>query len=220
MSFTKDALLGTAAALAFTVAVFGTPALAQNDGGSQQQQAGPQAGSGDAMNGGGQAGDRDLLVATVGAAEIRESDVMAALAGLPERARQQPPRVLVPAVVNQLILRELALEAAREANLAEDPEVVAITGDGDEDRLEQALVRVWFQRELADRVSEADIEAAYEDLQEANPDMDRSLSEVRPQIRDMLQRQAASAVGAELREDAEITFYNEEGDPVETGGQQ
>jgi hypothetical protein len=157
----------------------------------------------------------DALIVTVGEAEIRESDVMTALSALPPQARQQPPRVLVPAVVNQLIMRELVLDAAMEAGLEEDPEVVAIAGGGGQDALEQALVRVWFERELAGRITDEDIEAAYEDLKAANPDLDQSLAEVRPQIQNQLQRQAAAAVGTELREDAEIVFYDETGSPVE-----
>lgn len=158
---------------------------------------------------------QNLLIVTVGEAEIREADVMEALRNLPPQARQQPPQVLVPAVVNQLILRELVLEEARAAGLEEDPEVTAMVAGGGPEALEQALVRVWFERELADRVTEEDIQAAYEDMQQANPDMQQSLEEVRPQIQTMLQRQAAQTVGTELRQDAEVTFYDEAGNPVE-----
>jgi len=216
-----NALLAGVAAIALTL---GAPALAQNTGANEEQATG----TGQQMQQSGAAADsaaggvtapagQNLLIVTVGGAEIREADVMAALQSLPPQARQQPPQVLVPAVVNQLILRELVLEEARDEGLEEDPEVTALAGGvgGGDEALEQALVQIWFQRELDDRVGEDDIAAAYEDMQEANPDMQQPLADVRPQIETMLQREAAAAVGAELREDAEITFYDEAGNPVE-----
>jgi hypothetical protein len=222
----RHALLG-AAALAL---VLGAPAHAQNgqaepmqDESAQAQTNGDTAGGGmQALEGqqpSGEASDR--LIATVGDTEIRESDVREALARLPQQARQQPPQRLIPALVNQLILRELAAEEARAANLEEDPDVIAMVGEnGGPEVMEEAMVRVWFQRELAERVSDEDVRAAYQDFQEANPDAERSLSEMRPQIERMLQRQAASAVGAELREDADIVFYDAEGEPMEQGAAQ
>lgn len=227
MILTRNALLGGAAAIALALGFSHAPAAAQDGGGQSgemqeqtEMQAGEGADGGDPTVAvttpeGTEAPGGNLLVATVGDAEIREADVMAALQSLPPQARQQPPQVLVPAVVNQLILRELVLDEARAQGLEEDPEVVAMVGGGGPEALEQALVQVWFQRELADRVTDEDIEAAYADLQEANPDMDQELAEVRPQIQNMLQRQAAQTVGAELRQNAEITFYDEAGDPVE-----
>jgi hypothetical protein len=220
LTIDRNALLGGAAAMALALGVSSAPAIAQDEGGGDQEQMQSAAEEGDPTVAvttpeGTDAPDGNLLIATVGDAEIREQDVMAALQTLPPQARQQPPQVLIPAVVNQLILRELAVEEARGAGLEEDPEVVAMVGDAGPEAMEQALVQVWFQRELAGRVTEEDVQEAYEDMQEANPDMDQDLAQVRPQIQQMLQRQAAQTVGAELRQDAEITFYDESGDPVE-----
>jgi len=221
VTITRHALLG-AAALAL---VIGAPANAQDgeadtmmkDGNAKAETMGEETGAADTQQA--PDGESDRLIATVDEAEIRESDIREALATLPEQARQQPPQRLIPALVNQLILRELAIEEARAADLEEDPEVIAMVGeDAGAEAMEQALVRVWFQRELADRVNQADIEEAYQDFTEANPDSERSLEQMRPQIERMLQRQAASAVGTELREDAEIVFYDQEGEPVEEGG--
>ena len=160
--------------------------------------------------------ESNRIIVSVDDTDIRERDVMAAIQALPQQARQQDPQQLVPAVVQQLILRELVIEEARADGLVNDPEVEEMAGDGGEQATEQALVQVWLQRELDSRISGSDVEEAYADVQESNPDMDQPLSEVRSQIRQMLQRQEIQNVNVELREDADITFYDETGEPVDT----
>lgn len=157
----------------------------------------------------------DLLIVTVGQTDIRQSDVRETMETLPPQLRRVPPQMLLPVVVDQLILRSLIVEQAREEGLQSDPEVVAIVDSAASNVEDQALVDIWLQRNLAERVTEQDLREAYENIKAANPGFDRPFEEVRPQIQAQLQRQAAAAVGADLREDATIVFYGPEGNPVE-----
>ena len=95
---------------------------------SSGQQQTPQQSSQSAGSSGGTSNDgqANALVATVGGAEIRGSDVLTVIGMLPPQLQSQSPDMLVPIALEQLIMRELILEQARRQNLAEDPEVVSL----------------------------------------------------------------------------------------------
>ena len=156
----------------------------------------------------------DRLVATVGDEEIRQSDVLAAIEVLPPRMQQTPPQMLLPAVVDQLVMRQLIVEEARAENLQDDPEVKEMVEADNADAMEQALVDVWLKRQLDERVTDADVDKAVEELKAQNPDMGDEPTIV-PQVRQALQVQAMTDIGDELRKDAEITFYGPTGEPVD-----
>ena len=154
------------------------------------------------------------LVATVGDTEIRQSDVLTAIEGLPAGVQQTPPQMLLPAVVDQLIMRRLIVEEARAEGLESDSEVQELVETDSDSAMEQALVEVWLKRELGERVTDADVDKAVEEMQARNPDMGDTATIV-PQVRQALQVQAMTDIGDELRQDAEITFYDPSGQPID-----
>ena len=179
----------------------GQPAEQQDQAQTGQQQAGQQL--------------QDTLVATVDDVEVRQSDVMDAISALPPRIQQTPPQMLIPAVIDQLVLRTLILEQARAENLQEDPEVIRLVESGTAAAEDQALVQVWVQRELDERVTATDVEKAFAELKATDPEMTQTLDEARPQVEQALQRQAMAEVSTELRDAADVIYYGPAGEPLD-----
>lgn len=180
------------------------------------EQAAPQAGGEGTAQSGDAAGGR--LIATVNDAEIREGDVTQALQTLPPQAQQMPPQMLLPMVVEQLVLRELILARAEQEDLRSDPEVTAMVDPQNEALTEQAILSVWLQRALSERVTEEQITAAFDRFKEANPDTTVTLETARPQIQQGLTQEAMQQVATELRQGATVVFYDASGNPVPEGG--
>ena len=214
----------TAIAAILALPLTGT-AFAQQSGGTEQaQEATGQAGQTTAQADSGSTsgppaeGDQaDTLVATVGDAEIRGSDVMTVIGMLPPRMQSQPPQMLVPIALEQLILRELILEQARAANLAQDPEVVALVEGSARGAEDDAMVQVWVDRELVDAVTDAEVERIYGTLQPQGQQPVPPMSELRPQIEQHLRQQAMQEIRDRLRADAEVVFYDPSGQPIRQG---
>ncbi|HEV2126887.1 MAG TPA: hypothetical protein VGW38_29400 [Chloroflexota bacterium] len=183
-------------------------------GGQQTGSAGQQA------TAGGQPGDNRLIV-TVNDVEIRQADVLNAIQNLPPQVQQMPPQMLLPIVVKQLLTRELILDRGRAENLQTDPAVLAIVKPQTQALEDQAVVNVWIERELAERVTEERINAAYEQFRAANPDSTVTLAVARPQLEQALRQEAMRQLSAELRSGASIVFYDASGNPVpaNTSGQ-
>ncbi len=165
----------------------------------------------------------DMLVVTVGDKDILGSDVSAAISVLPPQLRQQPPAMIVPMAINQLIARQLILDAAMHENYAEDPEVIALVDEAQSATQEDAMVQVWLDRELGKMVTDAEIQAEYEEIK-AGTDQDiPPLHAVRAQIEQQLRQEAFSGIQENLREDVMITYYGPDGKPQtassETAGQ-
>ncbi|CUH12185.1 hypothetical protein JSE7799_00203 [Jannaschia seosinensis] len=157
----------------------------------------------------------DAIVATVGDAEIRGADLMTVIGALPPQLQSQPPQMLVPMALEQLILRELILQEARGQNLADDPEVVALVEGSAEAAEEDAIVQVWLNRELASAVTDEAVQQAYESAQAQGQQDLPPVEEVRPQIEQYLRQQALQDVQARLQQDADIVLYDPTGRPVE-----
>ena len=172
-----------------------------------QQSSGQQAGSGD------QSGE-DRLIAKVNDIEIRQSDVVNAIENLPPQAQQMPQQMLVPIVVDQLLTRELILEQGQTENLQADPAVVTIIERQTQALEDQAVVNVWIERELAERITDERVQAAYERFKSANPDSTVTMEDARPQLEQALRQEVMKELAAELREDAAIVFYDASGNPV------
>lgn len=183
---------------------------AQETPDSQQQRAQSDTGAGQVDG----APQGDAVVATVGDAEILGSDVMFIIGLLPPQMQSQPPETLVPVALSQLILRELILEEAREQNLAEDPEVIALVETAGEEAEEDAMVQVWIDREMADVVTDEAVQQAYETAQAQGQELP-PLEEIRPQIEQFLRQQAMQEIQAELRQGADIVLYDATGRPLE-----
>jgi peptidyl-prolyl cis-trans isomerase C len=65
----------------------------------------------------------DPVVATVNGQDIHFSDLTEATRGLPAQARQMPPQVLLPMLVDQLVDRAALIDEAKRTGLDKDPAV-------------------------------------------------------------------------------------------------
>ena len=215
----KIVLMRSAAAAALLgLPLVASPAVAQETQGDQaaeQQQAQTGAETGMQTTGDQPEQGADTLIATVGETEIRGSDLMTVIGALPPQLRSQPPEMLVPMALDQLILRELILQEARAQNLGEDPEVQSLTEGATAAAEEDAMVQVWLERELGDRVTDEAVQQFYSDLQTGSEEEIGALDQVRPQIEQHLRRQALADIRTTLQEGADITLYGPGGEPVE-----
>ena len=170
--------------------------------------------SGDQQAGSAEQSDEDRLVAKVNDVEIRQSDVVNAIENLPPRVQQMPRQMLMPIVVEQLLTRELILEQGQSEDLQSDPAVVSIIEEQTQALEDQAIVNVWVERELGERITEERIQAAFDRFKSANPDSTVTLDEARPQLQQALRQEVMQELSAELREGAEIVLYDASGNPV------
>lgn len=144
---------------------------------------------------------QNTVVATVGDAESRGSDVMTVIGML-------PPQMLVPMALQQLIFRELILEQARSQNLADDPEVVALVESSAQTAEDDAMVQVWLEREMATVVTDEAVQQAYSDTQAQGQQDLPPIDALRPQIEQHLRQQAVQDIQARLRQGADIVLYD------------
>ncbi|WP_375259446.1 hypothetical protein [Citreimonas sp.] len=163
----------------------------------------------------------DAVVATVGGTEIRGSDLMSAIGALPPQMQQQPPQMLIPMALEQLILRELVLAEARSQNLQDDPEVIALVEREAQTTEDNALVQIWLQREMEGAVTDEAVQQTYDQAVAEGQQNLPPLAQVRPQIEQFLRQQAMQDIQTRLREGADVVFYDPTGNPIDpqTGGQ-
>ena len=160
------------------------------------------------------AAQADPLIVTVGDTKITASDIEAALMAFPPQIRQtQPPEMLIPMAVEQLILRELVLQAAMSDNLAEDEDVQRILEEDDQRTEEDAMVQVYVEREMEGVVTEEAVQQAYDAVAENSETEVPPLDAVRPQIERQLQQQRMTEMGERLGQSVEIVFYGPDGQP-------
>jgi len=107
----------------------------------------------------------DPVVAKVDGEEIRFSDLANAAQELPEELRGAPPQMLYPLLLDQMIAGCAVAAAARRAGLDKDEAVRARLRRAEELELQQA----YLSRELAGRVTEERIRAAYDAEIRARP---------------------------------------------------
>jgi peptidyl-prolyl cis-trans isomerase C len=107
----------------------------------------------------------DPLVARVDGEEIRLSDLANAAQELPEELRGAPAQMLYPLLLDQMIAGRAVAAAARRAGLDKDDAVRARIRRAEEQELQQA----YLSRELAGRVTEERIRAAYDAEIRARP---------------------------------------------------
>lgn len=164
----------------------------------------------EALEGEGAMGGPDAVIVTVGEAEILGSDVMRAIGTLPPTMRQQPVDMLLPAALQQLVLRELILDRARSENVAEDPNFASMAEQASAEAKENVTVQFWLQRELADAVSDEAVNAAYEQITQSAQGEVPPLDAVRPQIEQELRRREMDRIRADLQaKGPEITFASQ-----------
>ena len=238
MKLSRSHLLGTAVVALLGFPLAGGTALAQqtDEAASQEQSAQEQSGqeqTGQQQSGTtGQNGTQsstatgqsseglqpNSVVATVGGTEIRGSDVLGLIGLLPPQIQSQPPQMLVPMALEQLILRELILEQARGQNLAEDPDVVALVERSTQASENDAMVQIWLDREMANVVTDEAVQAAYDEAQAAGQQDLPPLEQVRPQIEEFLRQQAMQQIRTQLRQGADVVLYSPTGQPMEQQG--
>ena len=158
--------------------------------------------------------EADLLVAKVGDSEIHRSDVLGVIGMLPPQLQQQPPEMLIPMALDQLVLRELILQEAQKEGLENDPEVTGMATDASDQAREDAMVQVWLDRQLADAVTEAKVNETYGTIQGQLGPQAPELEQIRPQIEQELRRQAFNEISTDLQADADVTIYGPDGQPV------
>lgn len=225
MKMMNSKMRSTAIAALLSLPVASGAAFAQQSQGddqtqqqNSQSQTATQQQSSQASDSSGQAAgtqQQDAVMATVGDAEILGSDVMTVIGTLPPQLQSQPPQMLVPIALQQLILRELILEEARSQNLADDPEVVALVEGSVQAAEEDAMVQIWLNRQMANAVTDEAVQQAYEGAQAQGQQDLPELSVVRPQIEQHLRGQAMQNLQAQLQEGADIVLYDAMGQPIE-----
>lgn len=157
--------------------------------------------------------EENALIVTVGDTDIWSADVAEQISMLPPQIRQQPPAMLVPMAINQLIMRELILQAAIAENLDQDAEVVALVDEVERASTEDAMVQIWLERALAERVTEDEVRAEYDEIQASTDQEIPPFEDVRAQIEQQLRQEAFSGLQENLREDVQITYYGPDGEP-------
>ncbi|TFL17240.1 hypothetical protein [Jannaschia formosa] len=220
MTFINRYMLSTAAAALLSVPLAVGSAMAQQSGtqSNETQDTGTQGGaqaSGADQSGQGAGAQQDVLVATVGGEEIRSTDIMTVLGMLSPELAAQPPEMLIPMAMEQLILRQLILAEARAQNLADDPEVISLVEGSMQAAEDDALVQVWIDREMQNAVTDEAVQQAYSDLQANAQQEVPPLEQVRPQIEQYLRQQSMQEIAMRLQQDAEIILYDAAGQPVE-----
>lgn len=154
----------------------------------------------------------DPVVATVNGEEIRDSEVMESARQLPPEYQQQVDQ-FYPRLVDRMVDMELVSQAAREADLADDPEV--------ERRLEEMRIQmmrdVYLERKVEEYVTEERLRAAYDKYVEENPPK----QEIRARHILVEEREKAEELIAELDEGAEfirLAERNSIGPSAQSGG--
>lgn len=104
------------------------------------------------------------VVAVVNGKNIDQSDLVAFIQQLPPQVQSQV-QVLMPQILDQLVNNALTTEAGRDAGLASDEEVQQRVA-----KIEDLIIgQTFLQRELDERVTDAKIDAAYEEYLAENP---------------------------------------------------
>ena len=116
----------------------------------------------------------DPMVAKVNDHVIRQSDIKAAAETLPENARNMPPQVLLPMLVDQVIDGQALLIEAHKLGLDKDPAVSRQMTDASDRALQSALigrqvgpglteeaVRARYDRDIAGKPGEEEVHARH-----------------------------------------------------------
>ncbi|MGR3633380.1 MAG: SurA N-terminal domain-containing protein [Limimaricola soesokkakensis] len=198
----RQLLHGTALTAAFGLGLVAVPALAQENQSQQGQDASAQA-------------QDNRKVATVNGTDIVTSDLMRFVDMLPDQLRRsQPPEMVISTAIQQLVMRELILEEARSANLAENDRVKQLVEQSTIDAQDDAMIQVWLEQEFEDDITDEAVQGAYDALQATSTQELPPLEQVRSQIEQQLRQQAYADIQAQLQQGADIVFYDASGNAV------
>lgn len=110
-------------------------------------------------------GEADPIVASVDGTEIRQSDIAALVATLPQQYRDIPLQMLFPALLERAIDGELLQREAKAAGMAENPEVKRRV----ERYRDQLIQEQYLTEKLEAAISEDKVKAEYEKLRAEMP---------------------------------------------------
>lgn len=104
------------------------------------------------------------VVAVVNGEKLYEADLYAFIQQLPQQLQAQV-QMLMPQIVEQLVNNELTTQAGRAADLASDAEVQQRLN-----KIEDLIIgQTYLERAVAERVTDAELDTAYQAYIEANP---------------------------------------------------
>jgi peptidyl-prolyl cis-trans isomerase C len=107
----------------------------------------------------------DPVVAVVNGVELHRSDVVAAQQALPQQYQQLPIEQIYSQLLEQMVTSELVTEAAKKANLADDPEVKKRTA-----QLQDRVIQdVWIRREVAQAATDKRLHEEYDKYVKNHP---------------------------------------------------
>ncbi|GFZ85471.1 peptidylprolyl isomerase [Elstera cyanobacteriorum] len=133
----------------------------------------------------------DPVIARVGAIDVKRSDLVRSLDGLPPQVQQMPLQTVYPLILDRLIDGKLITNAARGQKLNEDAEVKRRLADY-EDRVVQ---EVYLNRAVAAKVDDKALKDRYDQFLKANPPQE----EVRARHILVASEAAAKDIIAELK---------------------
>ncbi len=112
----------------------------------------------------------DPVIARAGAIDIRRSDLVRSLDGLPPQVQQMPMQTVYPLILDRLVDGKLIAGAARAQKLNDDPEVKRKLADY-EDRVVQ---EIYLNRAVAAKVDDKALEARYQQFLKDNPQQEEA----------------------------------------------
>ncbi len=133
----------------------------------------------------------DPVIARIGTVDVKRSDLVRSLDGLPPQVQQMPLQTVYPLILDRLIDGKLITNAARAQKLNDDAEVKRRLADY-EDRVVQ---EVYLNRAVAAKVDEKALKERYDQFLKANPPQE----EVRARHILVASETAAKEVIAELK---------------------
>ncbi len=111
------------------------------------------------------AGKTDPVVAKVNAIEIRRSDVLLALKGLPPQIQQAPAAQIYPLLLERMIDSKLVASAARTQKLQDDPAVKRQVAEYEDRVIQQA----YLDKAVKAKVSDDVLKKKYDAFIKENP---------------------------------------------------
>lgn len=109
--------------------------------------------------------DDNPVVATVNGEEIRRNEVIDAIRRMPQQIQQMPPDILIPAIAERIVDGRLMAAQGYAENVQDNEEVKQRVAEA-----EREIVQgFWVDQEIAARITEEAVAAAYAEMLAANP---------------------------------------------------
>lgn len=132
----------------------------------------------------------DPVVAKVDQVELKRSDVVRTLQGLPPQVQQMQIEMIYPLLLDRMVDSKLIAKAARAAKVNEDADVKKKVADFEEQTIQQA----YLEKQIASRISDDELKKKYQEYVKDNPPQE----EVRARHILVADEKTAQAVIADL----------------------